>query len=62
MRGDAPYLGVVAPGRLDVYRIALDRKSPAQARVDWGGGDGARYTAFARLGNIRPQAAIRSAR
>jgi hypothetical protein len=27
MRGDAPYLGVVAPGRLDVYRLALDRKS-----------------------------------
>lgn len=24
MRGDAPYLGVVAPGRLDVYRVGLD--------------------------------------
>jgi hypothetical protein len=33
MRGDAPYLGIVAPGRLDVYTIALDRKKPAQARV-----------------------------
>lgn len=59
MRGDAPYLGVVAPGRLDVYRIALDTKSLAQARVDWGDGDDARSAAFARLGNIRPQAGIR---
>lgn len=58
MRGDAPYLGVVAPGRLDVYRIALDSKSPVQARVDWGDGDSSRSAAFARLGNIRPQAAI----
>ena len=58
MRGDAPYLGVVAPGSLRVYRLALDRKSLRQARVgreDW---DGARSTVFARLGNVRPQAAI----
>ena len=34
MRGDAPYLGVVEPGRLDVYRIALDRKKSGQARVN----------------------------
>jgi len=33
MRGDAPYLGIVAPGRIDVYAIALDRKTPAQARI-----------------------------
>ena len=55
MRGDAPYLGVVAPGRLRVYRIALDRKSLRQAQVgaeDWGD------TTFARLGNVRPEAAI----
>ncbi|MBN9070602.1 MAG: N-6 DNA methylase [Rhizobiales bacterium] len=58
MRGDAPYLGVVGPGRLDVYRIALDSKSPVQARVDWGDGQGGRAAAFARLGNIRPEAAI----
>ena len=58
MRGDAPYLGVVAPGRLDVYRIALDNKSPRQARVDWKEGLGAQSTALARLGNIRPQAAF----
>jgi len=56
MRGDAPYLGVIAPGRLDVYRVALDSKSPAQARVDWGDGDNARSAAIARLGNSRPKA------
>ena len=56
MRGDAPYLGVVAPGRLRVYRIALDRKSLRQ--VGWEYGDGARSTVFARLGNVRPHAAI----
>ena len=58
MRGDAPYLGVVAPGSLRVYRIALDRKSSRQAQVRWEEGDGARPTVFAWLGNDRPQAAI----
>ena len=58
MRGDAPYLGVVAPGRLRVYRIGLDRKSLSQARVGWDDGD--RATVFTRLGNERPQAAITS--
>jgi hypothetical protein len=59
MRGDAPYLGVIAPGQLQVYRIALDSKSPAAARVEWGDSADARSSAFARLGNIRPDAAIR---
>lgn len=59
MRGDAPYLGIVAPGQLNVYRLSLDRKSPAEARVDWGDDSDARSMAFARLGNIRPHAAIR---
>ena len=58
MRGDAPYLGVVAPGSLRVYRIALDRKSLQQAQVGWEDGDGTRCTVFARLGNDRPKAAI----
>ena len=58
MRGDAPYLGVVAPGSLHVYRIALDRKSLRQARLGLEDGDDARSTVFARLGNDRPQAAI----
>ena len=58
MRGDAPYLGVVAPGSLHVYRIALDRKSLRQARIAWEDGEGAKNTLFARLGNERPHAAI----
>ena len=58
MRGDAPYLGVVAPGSFHVYRIALDRKPLGQARVRWEDEDGARSAVFARLGNVRPQAAI----
>ena len=58
MRGDAPYLGVVAPGSLRIYRIALDSKTLRQARVRWDEEDSARSTVFARLGNVRPQAAI----
>ena len=58
MRGDAPYLGVVAPGSLRVYRIALDRKSLQQTQVSWKDGEGVRSTVFARLGNERPKAAI----
>ena len=58
MRGDGPYLGVVAPGSLCIYRIALNNLSLQQARVDWGGGAGTKYSMFARLGNLRPQAEI----
>ena len=58
MRGDAPYLAVVAPGSLNVYRVALDKKSPWQARVDWEGEDVAKSAVFAKLGNLRPSAAI----
>ena len=58
MRGDAPYLGVVAPGSLRVYRIALDRKSSEQARVVWDDKEHASSTVFTHLGNVRPRAAI----
>lgn len=58
MRGDAPYLAIVGPGRLDVYRIALDSKSLGQARVDWSDGEDNKVAALPRLANIRPQAAI----
>lgn len=54
MRGDAPYLGVVAPGRLDVYRISLDASSPEQARVDPGVPRGQEIATFAHLANVRP--------
>ena len=55
MRGDAPYLGVVAAGHLDVYRIALDNHSTRQAKVEISNDDPS--TALARLGNSRPGAA-----
>lgn len=54
MRGDAPYLGVVAPGRLDVYRVALDTAAPEQARVDTGVPIGQEIATFAHIANIRP--------
>ena len=58
MRGDAPYLGVVAPGSLRVYRVALDRKSLRQAQVGWDDDAGANKAVFARLANGRPEAGI----
>ena len=58
MRGDAPYLGIVSPGQLTVYRIALDSKTPAEVRVDWAVDGDAQSAAFARLSNIRPHAAV----
>jgi hypothetical protein len=58
MRGDAPYLGVVSAGRLDVYRIALDKKSLRQARVELDSGKKSRIATFAQLGNIRPRAIL----
>ncbi|MDF8335771.1 HsdM family class I SAM-dependent methyltransferase [Novosphingobium cyanobacteriorum] len=58
MRGDAPYLGVIAPGRLDVYRIALDRKTLRQSRVSLPSGEGIERNTFAHLANSRPRAAI----
>ena len=57
MRGDAPYIGVIAPGSLRIYHIALDGEPLRQARVAWEDGDGTRATVFAWLGNVRPQAA-----
>lgn len=57
MRGDAPYLGVVAPGRLDVYPIALDNKRPGQVRVREGLDTIADIDLLPRLANVRPKAA-----
>lgn len=57
MRGDAPYLGIVAPGRLDVYAIALDRKTPAQARVAIDASSETIKDLFPHLANRRPSAA-----
>lgn len=57
MRGDAPYLGIAAPGRLDVYAIALDRKTPAQARVDIDASSETIKDVLPHLANRRPNAA-----
>lgn len=57
MRGDAPYLGISAPGRLDVYAIALDRKTPAQARIAVDRSTQAIKNLFPHLANDRPKAA-----
>lgn len=59
MRGDAPYLGVVAPGRLDVFRIALDKQTPKQARVNVQVPRKEQAATLARLGNTRPQGAVK---
>ena len=58
MRGDAPYLAVVAPGSLKVYHVALDRKPLRQARVDWEDGNVARSVVFPQLGNVRAKGGI----
>lgn len=57
MRGDAPYLGVVAPGRLEVYAIALDGKTPSQARIAADSSGSEAKGLFADLANRRPRAA-----
>jgi hypothetical protein len=57
MRGDAPYLGVVAPGRVDVYRISLDDRRPDEALVDLGE-DARSSSLLVRLGNARPDGRI----
>jgi len=54
MRGDTPYLGVVHPGQLTLYTIALDEFSPQRARVSLGIQEGQEQITFAHLGNNRP--------
>jgi hypothetical protein len=54
MRGDAPYLGVVSPGRFNLYRVALDDDTPDGSRITLDlPSDQERFT-FAYLGNERP--------
>jgi hypothetical protein len=54
MRGDAPYLGVVSPGRLEIYHIALDALPPGQARVSLKFSEEQEFATLAFLGNNRP--------
>lgn len=54
MRGDAPYVGVLSPGRLQVYRIALDDRKAEQVRVQLGLSESEEFATLAFLGNKRP--------
>lgn len=58
MRGDAPYLGIVDVGRLEVYRIALDQKTTGQARVSEAGDSVEPWMVLPHLANKRPDAAL----
>lgn len=53
MRGDAPYLGVVALGRLDVYRVALDQATISKAHLAGAVQSGSERATLPRLGNSR---------
>ncbi len=55
MRGDAPYLGVVRPGELILYTVALDKATDRKALIK-DSTEQDRKTTFARLGNTRPGA------
>ncbi|UFX42519.1 hypothetical protein HAP47_0025125 [Bradyrhizobium sp. 41S5] len=59
MRGDAPYLGIVSPGTLTVFHVALDNSGLDTARVALPAGDDAVVT-IPFLGNARPEAAHRN--
>lgn len=52
MRGDAPYLGVLWPGRLQVYDISLDGEPVGKSRVPLGVPD---EQTFIHLSNERPR-------
>jgi hypothetical protein len=58
MRGDAPYLGIVDVGHLDVYRIALDQKTTGQARVSEAHDPAEPWMVLPHLANHRPDAAL----
>jgi hypothetical protein len=57
MRGDAPYLGVVSPGTLTVFQIALDNRGSDATRIVLPTSDEEVGTTIPFLGNARPGAA-----
>jgi hypothetical protein len=54
MRGDAPYVGVLAPGQLTVYRVSLDADPAERARIALEMLEGEERSTFALLANERP--------
>lgn len=59
MRGDAPYLGVIRPGQLTVYRISLDNDPMDRALVELPVPEGEERATFPYLGSHRPGVAPR---
>ncbi len=57
MRGDAPYLGVVRPGQLTLYRVSLDSDPTDKTRIPLPAGE--ERATFPHLGNLRPGIALR---
>ncbi|WP_284734517.1 N-6 DNA methylase [Sphingosinicella terrae] len=60
MRGDVPYLGVLSPGRLDVFAVALDSKRLRQVQVKVVDEQVAQQDVLSLLANARPKAARNS--
>lgn len=60
MRGDAPYLGVVYPGTLTVFRVALDDNGVDATRIDLPTSEREVAMTIPLLGNARPLAAQRN--
>lgn len=54
MRGDAPYLGVVRPGHLTLYRVSLDNDPADRTLIDLPILVGEEQATFPHLGNHRP--------
>ncbi|MEX2304134.1 MAG: N-6 DNA methylase [Bryobacterales bacterium] len=54
MRGDAPYLGVIRPGQLTVYRVSLDNDPLDRALVPLPVSASDERATFPYLGNHRP--------
>ena len=59
MRGDAPYVGVIRPGQLTVYRVSLDADPAERARIALEMLEGQEQGTFAHLANERPGVATR---
>jgi hypothetical protein len=60
MRGDAPYLGIVRPGSLTVFQVALDDRTADAAQLDPPTAEDERLAFIPFLGNTRPEAARRN--
>jgi len=54
MRGDAPYLGVVRPGQLSLYRVSLDNDPADKTLIDLHIPTGEEQATFPHLSNHRP--------